>query len=195
MERLLESLNARNAYQVPASHNLDDFAIPETHTDADATLSVPHNHADRYVFIVMPFNEPWSGASHNLIKMAIDRVPSEPKLRSLRSDEITTSGDITEQIIEAINGAILVLSDITSTKLRKGCFSRKRYVPNANVMWELGYSMAREALGFGAPNVLINQDPKYAPFDLSHLRQMQYSVEANEAEIERLANVIAANLP
>lgn len=193
--RLMHDLNPPNSFQGLPSENLE-LVSDSTENDAPPSLTIidVEVSSDRYIFIVMPFNEPWSNASHSFIKSAIARVPSAPPLRPLRADDITKRGDITEQIIEAIEGAALVISDVTSTKLRRGWLGRRHYIPNANVMWELGYSMARETLGH-APNVIINQNPKYAPFDVSHLRQMQYSVQTNDTEIERLAKVIADNLP
>jgi hypothetical protein len=190
MKSLLSQLNA-NTFQVPAA-NFPVLTEPEIIIEPE---TMPETAPDRYVFLIMPFHEPWSDATHELIKSAIELVPSEPKLRTLRSDEIDVHGDITDQIIEAIGGATLVLADVTSTKLRSTLFGGRRFVPNANVMWELGYSMAREAIGRGAPNVLISQNPAQAPFDLAHLRQLPYSIPTNDAQIQRLATMITANLP
>ena len=85
---------------------------------------------------------------------------------------------------------------MTSIPLRRDRFGfgKRIFIPNANVMYELGYSMAIESSG-GAPIVLINQNPKNAPFDLSHIRQVQYSVPARERELNWLAQVIETNLP
>jgi hypothetical protein len=192
MALLLTRLNA-TTFQVPTA-NFPVTPEPETDIEVDSSVK-PETTPDRYVFLIMPFRELWSGATHGLIKAAIELVPSEPKLRTLRSDEIDVHGDITEQIIQAIGGATLVLADVTSSKLRGGWFGRKRFVPNANVMWELGYSMALEETGRGAPNVLISQNPAQAPFDLAHLRQLPYSIPTNDTQIKRLATMITANLP
>lgn len=190
MTLLLVRLNASTPFlpttNFPVAMQPVIFVEPET---------MPETAPDRYVFLIMPFHEPWSDETHNLIKTAIELVPGEPKLRTLRSDDIDVHGDITDQIIQAMRGATLVLADVTSTKLRNKFFGGRRFVPNANVMWELGYSMAQEATGRGAPNVLISQNPAQAPFDLAHLRQLPYSIPTSDTQIKRLATMITANLP
>jgi hypothetical protein len=190
MASLLDRLK-ETTFTVPTT-NFPEPTQPEIIIDEPETM--PETAPDRFVFVIMPFQESWSDAAYELIKAATELVPSEPKLRTLRSDEIDVHGDITNQIIEAIEGATLVLADVTSLKLRSGWFGGNRFVPNANVMWELGYSMAREA-NSGAPNVLISQNPAQAPFDLAHLRQLTYSIPTNETQIKRLATMITANLP
>ncbi len=192
MSLLLSQLNAPGAFQVPTA-NFPATTEPEIIIEPASSI-MPETVADRYVFLIMPFHESWSDATHSLINAAIELVPSEPKLRTLRSDQIDVHGDITDQIIEAIGGATLVLADVTSSKLRSGWIHGRRFVPNANVMWELGYSMAQEANG-GAPNVLISQNPAQAPFDLAHLRQLPYSIPTNDQQVKRLATMITANLP
>ncbi|MGP8008922.1 MAG: hypothetical protein ACLPKZ_01505 [Acidimicrobiales bacterium] len=190
MASLLTRLR-ESTYTVPTANFPVEPTQPEIIIEPE---TMPETAPDRFVFVIMPFQEPWSDATYELIKAAIELVPGEPKLRALRSDEIDVHGDITNQIIEAIEGATLVLADVTSSKLRSGWFGGKRFVPNANVMWELGYSMAQEA-NEGAPNVLISKNAAQAPFDLAHLRQLTYSIPTNETQIKRLATMITANLP
>jgi hypothetical protein len=159
-------------------------------SQADAPTALP---AERYAFIVMPFNESWSKTTLDFIRSAVDLLPASQKLEILRADEITKRGDIPLQVIESIVGAAVVIADITSSDFRRGRRRALHHIPNPNVMWELGYAMALDRNG-ETPFVIINQHLRKSPFDLSHSRQVEYSVPSTDRETERLAQVISENL-
>ncbi|HEY5455430.1 MAG TPA: nucleoside 2-deoxyribosyltransferase, partial [Acidothermaceae bacterium] len=84
-----------------------------------------------------------------------------------RADEISKPGKITDQIIQAIRNADVVVADITGN--------------NPNVMWELGFAHALEKMP-----VILNQAIAEAPFDLHDWRQVVYSrtpVDSDELKI------------
>lgn len=122
-----------------------------------------------YVFIAMPFEEPWSGAVRALIEQACERAhDSGLRLRWERADEIDKPGRITEQIVDAVSAADVVIADITGA--------------NANVIYEIAYAEAN-----GVPVVALNQDPSKSPFDLKDLRQIAYTVQEIDAARGKLS--------
>ena len=186
---LTELLDSRGAIP-PRIENFKE-SLPQDALDikpASATTV-----GDRYAFVVMPFSEPWSEAALEFIRTAVSLLPATQKLEILRADQITTRGDIPLQVIESIVGAAVVIADITSSEFRRQRRKTRHHIPNPNVMWELGYAMALDRNG-ETPYVIINQHLRRSPFDLSHSRQVEYSVPVMEREIERLAQVISENL-
>jgi hypothetical protein len=155
--------------------------------------SATESPGERYAFVVMPFHESWSDASLSFIRNAVNLLPPAQKLEILRADDITQRGDIPLQVVESIVGASIVIADITSSEFRRRRRRAREHIPNPNVMWELGYAMALDRNG-ETPFVIINQYLSGSPFDLSHSRQVEYSVPATERETERLAKVIQENL-
>lgn len=109
------------------------------------------------VFILMPFQEPWSNDTHARIEAACDELKAEwPTLQWRRADQIAKPGRITDQIVEAIRDSTVILADITGS--------------NPNVMFEVGFARALEK-----PLVLLNQNPDNSPFDLRDFRQIAYA--------------------
>ncbi len=84
----------------------------------------------------------------------IEPACSEFEIRPTRSDGITKSGDIPEQIIYRLATADLVIADLTGA--------------NPNVMYELGL---RHAVGL--PTIQIGERGKL-PFDISTIRTIQF---------------------
>jgi hypothetical protein len=66
----------------------------------------------RYVFILMPFSEIWSGSIHGLIQQACKEIQNEIPVRFDRADEIEIPGRITTQITDAIRSADAIVADI-----------------------------------------------------------------------------------
>jgi Nucleoside 2-deoxyribosyltransferase len=131
----------------------------------------PETPADdrRYVFVAMPFEEPWSQAVRDLIEQACERVHDAGiPLRWERADEIDRPGHITEQILDALSTADVVIADITGA--------------NTNVIYEVGYAAAN-----GIPVVLLSQEPGASPFDLKDLRQIEYKPDELDAARGKLA--------
>lgn len=130
----------------------------------------------RYVFIAMPFGAAWSAALHASIEQACASVHADGlRLRWERADEIERPGRITEQILDALAAADVVIADITDL--------------NANVIYELGYADASRT-----PLIIMSQDPATSPFDLKDLRQIRYSPDDLTAVRDPLMTYLRAAL-
>jgi hypothetical protein len=105
----------------------------------------------RRVFVLMPFRPQWSQPVYKMIKGCCRRA----LLTCGRADEMTTTGKITEQIIQAIANADIVIADITRT--------------NANVLYELGFAHAN------AKKVIVMNQGASSPFDVNDWRQIRYN--------------------
>lgn len=128
------------------------------------------------VFIVMPFGEPWSDATHALMEEALLRVRDVRPIRWIRADEIAEPGRITDQIVRGIIEASVVLADITGN--------------NPNVLFELGYADA-----LGKPIVCLNQEVNLSPFDIRDWRQIAYTQDALVVAKNHLVRYLLASLP
>lgn len=110
----------------------------------------------RSVFVLMPFAEDFDDV-YMVIKDAVRSASEETGvlLKCLRADDIAPTGRITDQVIQAIGAADLLIAEISGN--------------NPNVMYELGYGHA-----LGKPAVILNQDINTSPFDLKDFRQIVY---------------------
>jgi nucleoside 2-deoxyribosyltransferase len=141
-------------------------------TEHDARLGAVRGGGPFRAFIVMPFEEQWSSASRAFIEHAISLVDSE--IVADRADDIDDPGSITEQIVNRLEEADLVISDITGN--------------NANVGWELGFAYARSK-----PCVIIRRrETLSAPFDIYDQRRVDYSPDPTVAEAQGLKRMIEA---
>jgi hypothetical protein len=156
---------------------------PPPATGLPAVLGVEQPHeqstpvdARRYVFIAMPFGAAWSADVQDCIEQACERVHAEGvALRWERADEIDRPGRITEQVLDALAAADVIIADITEL--------------NANVVYEVGYADASDT-----PLILLNQDPGASPFDLKDQRQIKYSPNALDVARGVLARRLRAAL-
>ncbi len=108
------------------------------------------------IFVLMPFQDEFDDV-HHIIKDAANQVSgakSSP-IECFRADEIAAPGRISDQILEAIQNADLVIADLTGN--------------NPNVMYELGYAHALKK-----PAVILNQTIEESPFDVKDFRQITY---------------------
>lgn len=136
-------------------------ALPATRLSglpaATAPSAASGNATALALFVIMPFSEPWSDSTYELIRQAVRQIDTpHGALRLYRADEIAEPGQITQQVKEAIGSAHVVIADITHV--------------NPNVMWELGY-----ADGLGKTIVILNQDTQSSPFDMVDRRQVAYN--------------------
>lgn len=130
----------------------------------------------RCAFIAMPFRAAWSDALHACIESACASVNAHGlPLRWQRADKIERPGRITEQILDALAAADVVIADITGL--------------NANVVYELGYADASRT-----PLIILSQDPAASPFDLKDLRQIRYSTDDLDAVRQPLTAYLRAAL-
>jgi Domain of unknown function (DUF4062) len=114
-------------------------------------------HSD--IFMIMPFAQEFSGLYHDVIAPLV----KELKLTIVRGDEFTSSrGIIMEEVWSALNQCRFVIVDITGG--------------NDNVFYELGIA---HTLNKSA--ILITQAtrPEDVPFDVRHLRYIQYTNTAD----------------
>jgi hypothetical protein len=150
---------------------LDDYIerrpLPESPVAA-FSVAAPVLRASPSVFIVMPFGEAWSKNVHDTIVRACDDVADlVGGLTWQRADDIAEPGRITDQIINAIETADVIVADLTGS--------------NPNVMFELGYADAA-----GKPIVVLHQDVDATPFDIKDWRQIRYDsydLEAAHAQL------------
>jgi len=110
----------------------------------------------RSIFVLMPFIDEFDDV-YMVIKDAAREAEARMQvaIRCLRADEIAKPGRITDQIIQSIKDADLLIADLSGN--------------NPNVMYELGFGHALEK-----PTVIINQEVKESPFDVKDFRQIVY---------------------
>lgn len=120
-----------------------------------------------HAFVLMPFSPEWAPAVHE----SIQTVLSEADVTCLRADDFFTSTDIVQDIWEGIRDARLVVADLTGR--------------NPNVMYEVGLAHA-----LAKPTILLCQDIRDLPFDLSTRRALLY--EPSETGLEALRKALAS---
>lgn len=110
------------------------------------------------MFVLMPFRKEFEGV-YGVIK----RVGTKLGIRVFRADEMVSPGQITDQILEAINKSGIILADLTHK--------------NPNVLYEIGIAHT-----LGKKTILITQDSGDIPFDLGYLRFIVYENTVTGAE-------------
>jgi hypothetical protein len=103
------------------------------------------------VFVLMPFRDELKPVYEGHIKKSIAKL----KLRIGRGDEIFGPGPIVNDVWSAIHAARVIVADCTGR--------------NPNVFYEIGLAHA-----VGRHTILISQSLDDIPFDLRHLRTIQY---------------------
>jgi hypothetical protein len=105
-------------------------------------------------FVMMPFAEPLGGYYATIYQPSIDKV----KLKASRADaEIYGTGKIIDQIWSGINGARVLVAELTGR--------------NPNVLYELGIAHALRK-----PVVLVSSNEDDVPFDVRHVRVIYYDM-------------------
>ena len=120
----------------------------------------------RRVFVLMPFRPAWSKRVYKMVKGCCGRAT----VACSRADDITKTGRITAQIIQAISNADIVVADITRA--------------NPNVLWELGFAHA-----LGKTVIVLNQGAS-SPFDLHDLRQIRYAATSLNPASRKLSQFL-----
>lgn len=143
------------------------------------------------VFVAMPFSKVFENAYLNIIEPAIKNVTVHGKPLKPRIVNRGTAGspDIHELIFDAIIHSRLVIADVTVQASCMGDDRKRRWQPNANVLYEVGLASA-----WRNPEdiILIHQKQKnhaYS-FDLQNLRHFQYDLSTDS--MVRLSNEIVA---
>jgi hypothetical protein len=105
----------------------------------------------RVLFTIMPlhpdFEDVWTGG--------IQRASSGTGLTPVRIDMITKSGEITDEIVETISLAEIVVVDVTGN--------------NPNVMFEFGFALALKKA-----HAVISQSTEFLTFDIKNVRTIIY---------------------
>lgn len=126
--------------------------------DPDSSLRVsplfgrPREGGRRYdVFVLMPFRSELQPVFEDHIK----RVASALAITVARADDFFTNRPVVNEIWSAIAAARVLIADCTGR--------------NPNVFYEIGVAHT-----IGKPVILVTQDPADVPFDLRHLRYIEY---------------------
>jgi hypothetical protein len=127
--------------------------------------------AERHAFVLMPFRPAWSRPVYEMMRRAAHGLD----LVVQRSDDISAPGRITEQIVDAIATADLIVADITDL--------------NPNVMWEMGVAHA-----LGKQVVMLNQRRDDSPFDIRDYRQLEYQEDPTTEDERALGAMLRAAL-
>lgn len=125
------------------------------------------------LFVLMPFTP----TSRAIYDDHISSVASDLGLTTLRADDFFTAHAVMEDIWAAILGSQVIVADCTGR--------------NPNVFYEMGLAHA-----LGKPVVLITQSSDDVPFDIGHLRYIQYDYTPRGVRIleRRLADTLRAEL-
>ncbi len=116
----------------------------------------------RQIALMMPFN-----TRFDLVRDAINALAKSIRCKCLRADDVWTEDVLIQDIINLIIESKVVICDATGR--------------NPNVFYEAGIAHA-----LGKRVVLITQSADDIPFDLKHLRYVQYL--SNEQGISDLVN-------
>jgi hypothetical protein len=103
------------------------------------------------VFIIMPFSKSLTRIYSNTIKPTVEKCG----LSCVRADEESGPGRIMDDIWKSIRNASFLIADLTDR--------------NPNVFYELGLAHA-----LGKIVILLTQSIQDVPFDLKHIRVIQY---------------------
>ena len=104
------------------------------------------------VFVLSPFGDPFDEIYADQIKPTVESITG---LRCMRADDIYDTKPIMEDIWESICRAAVVVSELTGR--------------NPNVFYETGIAHT-----VGKEVILITQSLDDVPFDLRHLRLIEY---------------------
>jgi hypothetical protein len=143
---------------------------------ARPTRSDSSTEGDGRIFVIMPLSEDWSRGVYDMIKRVVESLGLDPRTDVYRADDVAKPGRITDQIVEAIETASVIVADISEL--------------NPNVMWELGYSQAK-----GKQVVMINQEIAASPFDIRDYRQVAYTPFPTQQHQDALTEALRAVLP
>jgi hypothetical protein len=123
---------------------------------ADPIFQANSDTVDRNLcFVLMPFSEPFSDEAYLGIK---EVVADYAGLECLRADELATPSKITDDVWTHIQRARFCVADLTTS--------------NPNVFYEVGLCHA-----LNKPVILLLQKGDKKPFDIRHIRYLEYSAE------------------
>lgn len=134
-----------------------------------------------------------SKTNRNFIQSSLEKAIKSASIKSqlpLRLDKDTInregSPDIVQTILEKIDECLLFVADISITGEYESCNKEKRYSPNSNVLYELGY--AHGVLGESNIIMIFNEATgkiEDLPFDLRGRRIMKYFLNEETVQNEK----------
>jgi hypothetical protein len=133
------------------------------------TYNAISSSTSKTCFVLMPFNSEMEEVFEYLISPAI----TKSGLNAVRADNINRPGSIIEQIRTSIRQSKLLIADVTAK--------------NPNVMYEIGLAQA-----MGKPVIFISEGTENIPFDIRHLRVINYSTSVtglNKAQKELIKSI------
>jgi hypothetical protein len=130
----------------------------------------PEQKEGKYIFVIMPLKADFD-AVYKTIRAACAKFPG---VSFDRSDDLTQTGRITDQIISALKDADIVIADITDQ--------------NPNVMYELGFA---HALG---KKVIVLNAGQGSPFDVADYRQILFAISDLPSAEESLTRFVQTGL-
>lgn len=123
--------------------------LPKSRSTVFSTEAV-NNQAKDLLSVMMPF-----GAEFDPVLKALQQAAEEAKLRCVRADDIWVHHHVIQDIVDLIAQARVVVCDCTGK--------------NPNVFYEIGIAHT-----LGKDVILITQSKDDIPFDLRHLRYVEY---------------------
>lgn len=129
----------------------------------------------RSCFIIMPFDK----RSDEIYKNVIIPALRELSITHMRADDLQDTSTISFSVQNAIQNADIIIADLSGQ--------------NPNVFYEVGFAHA-----LGKQIVLLSQEPRSIPFDLSHYHVLLYRLDniksiynLNVDLIERLKAILS----
>jgi len=175
METLAEEIASRTAAKLQAAEQRQQATLAEQALKYQEALRLkpgelvfgkPQSGSQfqNDIFVIMPFAAEYDPVYRQVILPLIERL----KLRCARGDEFASvRGSVIEEVWAALNGCRLVIADITGS--------------NLNVFYELGIA---HTLNKSAILITQSERPEDVPFDVRHLRYIQYrSDEAGQRQL------------
>lgn len=143
--------------------------IDKLKTEKSASSSSPAT--EKVCFIICPIGSAGSDQrkrSDNLLTYILEPICAERKIKCVRADQLKDPGIITNQIMDYLVTADLVIADLTDK--------------NPNVFYELGIRHCS-----GKAFIQIMHDKVDVPFDIGTVRTTAYHLEIDKVEASKKA--------
>lgn len=151
-----------------STKNTEKKQFPPATTERGSWISVnpvfagrgfPPN--DKLCFVLIPLNDPFTSIFEHNIKPVAEKCG----LTAIKADDILSNQPIMEDVWALLNQARLVIADLSYS--------------NPNVFYELGIAHT-----LGKEVIMIAQDFTEAPFDVQHIRYINYQYPSKAKEFE-----------
>jgi hypothetical protein len=175
MDALAEAIAVRTAARLHTAEQRKQAALAEQALKYQAAMRIKPGELvfgrpqtgsqfQSDIFVIMPFASQYDPVYRQIIRPLVERL----KLRCVRGDEFASArGSVIEEVWAALNGCQLVIADLSGS--------------NTNVLYELGIA---HTLNKSAILITQSDRPEDVPFDVRHLRYIQY--RSDETGLDRL---------